>query len=728
MIDRYGNGSPLAPSNGSPSSADYLPEAPAGRDVDLARAWKALLRRRKLFLGVFLGFVALVLLFSLVSPKTYTAEVKLIAGSANASGAPSSQSDTGTGLPILNALLAANGVQSSETYAELIQQAPVADEVSRSLHLGVGPSDLLSHVKVKPVPDTAILSIAVSWKDPQMAAQIANQIGAVFVDRERQLVAHQADSAVRFLQQQLPDAEQHMRVAQIALSAYQQQTGLADLPAQTQSLITSAAALDAKRQQVELDGRLAAASLQTVQAELAQTPATVVGTESIAANPVAAQLQTQISTLQGQLTAARQQYTENYPTVIALRAQLAQAQRQFAALPRQVLSGTSNVPNPLHQQLAQQAAQLQANVAAAQAQTQTLQQQAAQSKPALAALPEQSRRITDLQRQAKSTQNVYDALQSRYQNALISKTTAISDVTITQAADPANVAVKPNLKLNLLLGFVVGLALAVSAVLIAEFFDDRFRSEDDVKERLSLPVLATIPQLGALSGKDSEWVKPLSVEAFYQLVASLRYSSTTPPRTIAFTSPNQGDGKSTVAVNTAISLGLMKARVLVIDADLRRPTIHQKLNLANERGLTDVLVGIAALADVIKPTDHPGVSALTSGRSAPNPVGLLQSADFDRLLQQARERFDFVIVDGPALRSIVDGVILGVKTEGTVLVISAQQSEGRAVQAALAKLRGARAINLLGVVLNGTRPDTREQSNYYLGAGQTIALTENVRA
>jgi capsular exopolysaccharide synthesis family protein len=155
---------------------------------------------------------------------------------------------------------------------------------------------------------------------------------------------------------------------------------------------------------------------------------------------------------------------------------------------------------------------------------------------------------------------------------------------------------------------------------------------------------------------------------------------------------------------------------------LRRPSLHEKLNVPNDRGLSDVLVGIASFPEAIKTTAYPGVWVLTSGGFAPNPVALLQSPEFDTILAQALERFEYVIIDGPALRSIVDSVLLSIKADGAVLVVSSQRSDGRAVGAALQKLHSVSSINLLGVVLNGTRPDAREYSQYYLGAGQSISL------
>ncbi|MBD5653705.1 MAG: polysaccharide biosynthesis tyrosine autokinase [Candidatus Eremiobacteraeota bacterium] len=692
------------------------------RDIDLGRLWKSLVRRRQLFLGVFGSFVVFAILFTLLQPRAYTTSVKMIAGSTGTSDAGAEQ-EPGTQLPILNAMLAANGVQTSETYAELLQQTPVATEVARALGLNVSAPALLSKLKVKPVTDTAILNVSFTWKDPATSAKIANAFAAVFVDRERQLVSHQADQVISFLQQQIPAAEDHMHAADAALAAYQQRTGIADLPTQTQTEIANSAALVAKEQAAEIEARQAAASLGTVQAELAATPATIVGSQNVAGNPVRAQLEGQVATLRGQLDAARKQYTDDYPTVITLKAQLAEAQRELKRQSTSVNAGSSTVPNPVYQQLSQQASQLEAQVTGAQAQAQTLHRQSIAAKPVLDRLPEEARRITDLQRAARASESVYETLQRKYQDASISKTTAISGVSITQPASADSYSVTPNILLNIGIGIFVGLTLSIVSVLLAEFFDDRFRTEDDVKDRLGLPVLAIIPELPAGDVQGGEWVKPLSVESFYQLVASLRYSSSTPPHTIAFTSPDPGDGKSMVAVNTALSLAMMKSRVLIIDGDLRRPTVHQKLAVSNDRGLSDVLVGLTAFAQAVKPTEHAGVSVLTSGRPAPNPVALLQSAQFDNMLKEARDRFDFVIIDCPALRLIVDGVVLGIKADATVLVVSALQTEGRSAMRALEKLHGVSAINLLGIVLNRARPDTREQSNYYLGTGQSVSLT-----
>jgi uncharacterized protein involved in exopolysaccharide biosynthesis len=203
------------------STFDAAAFSTGARDIDPQNIWKVLRRRRKMLFAVWAIFAILVAVATIVQPKKYTTQVKMIAGNASAGATQNTQTDAGTNLPILNALLAANGVQSSETYAELIQQTPVAEEVARRVGINVGATELLAHLQVKPVTDTAILALNVTWKDPVTSAKIANAFASVFVDHERQLVSNQADSAITFLQQELPHAESKMRDAQEALSAYQ---------------------------------------------------------------------------------------------------------------------------------------------------------------------------------------------------------------------------------------------------------------------------------------------------------------------------------------------------------------------------------------------------------------------------------------------------------------------------------------------------------------------------
>lgn len=698
--------------------------ASAAPEVDFARWWRVLQRRRTLMAIVFSIVVLTIAAATFLKPKSYTTEVRLIAGNSSTTKSPDT---TDQNLPVLNALMNAGGVQSPETYSELLHETPVAREVVSRLGLNITPAQLAGHVTIKPVTGTSIIGVGVKWSDPQTSAKIANTYANVFVDRERNLIAHQADSAIGFLQTQLPIAEQRLRTAQGALAEYQTRNGIADLPQQTQAQLAQVAALDAKGSQADLDGRQAQAQLASVVSQLASVSPTIEGSHNTNANPVASTLDQQIATVRAQLDAARKQYTDEHPTVIALKGQLASLEKEAGNQSATVEAGTTRVPNPVYEALQQQAATLRAQISADASQANTARSQRAAMDPIVRALPERTQRIGALTREAKAAEDVYNTLEKKYDDAMLSRTTALSDVTITQSADADNASIEPNYVLNMGIAIIAGALLAFAAAFVLEFFDDRFRSEEDVKERLGIPVLASIPALTAIThsgARTGSWIDALAYESYFELVTALRYSSTEAPRSIAITSPRQGDGKSTIALNVAISMAQLNARVLIIDADLRRPTLHTKLGFANGKGLSDVLVGVCTLDAAVRESGHPGVLTLTSGTRSPNPVALLQGQSFDRLLETAREQFDFVIIDAPALGPIIDGVILAMKADGAVLVVSATNTDGRAANSALDKLASVSAVNLIGVVLNHTKPESHEYSEYYLANGATGTLPE----
>ena len=685
---------------------------------------RTLQRRLRPMIAIFLGFVGLVLIFSLLVPKSYTAETKVIAG--NSSALPSgSDASANSQLPVLNALLAASGVQSAETYVELFQETPVAQQVSQQLGLKMGAKDLLSHVSVKPVSNTSIISLAVTWSNPKTAALIANTFGSVVVDRQRQLVSSQAQQAIDFLKTQLPQANKTMHDAQMKLANFEAQHHITDINAQTQSYISSLATLDGNIGKTQADEQQAKAQLASTQSALSHTSPTITGGTTVATNPVLQQLQTQLSQVDVQLQTAEKQYTDQHPTVIALKQQEAQLRNEISKQQSTVVANTNTVPNPLYQQLQQQQAQDQAQIAADQAQISALSKQRDQMNPTLQNLPAQAAILADLQRNSQSAQDVYTALQQKYNNASIARDTALSDVTVTQPATPNSVRVTPNLTLNLLLGIILGLALAVVGAFVIDYLDGSIKDEREVEEELALPPLAQIPLVRMRNGVAAlPWVRTLTVESFLQLVTSIKYASDSKLETLVVTSPSQGDGKSTISLNVALAMAELEPRVLLVDADLRRASIHTKLHMKNERGLSDVLVGRARLTEVAQKTKYPGLDILTSGTPTPNPIKLLESPRMDDLLREASEHYRCVIVDTAALSVNLDAAVVSRKVDGTVVVLSSGQTDLREAKSALRRLQQVGVKNILGFVLNRVVPRRSDYGAYELGPGESAVEEE----
>src|SRR5579872_4531 len=697
---------------------DQLPQLPSGyaamsvetgSNTDLKSLVQTIIRRRRVFFSVFVAFVSLVILWTLVVPRSYTATTLLIAGTPSGGGRAGD-----TTLPLLNALLAASATQSAETYVSLIQEDPVLKQVITDLHLKMGTQKLLNHLDVKPVTNTAIIQLSATFTDPQTAAKIANDLANVFVTRERDLIAGQAGSALDFLTKQIPFAEATMHKADNALARFEAAHPSVYINANSTSLASDNAVSSAQQKFAitQVDVGQAQAQLDNVNGQMASMSRTVNGQSNISQNPVVSQLQTQLAQVDVQLEAARKQFTEQHPTVIGLEEQKAQLQKEIAGQPATVVSGSQVILNPVYQQLSSQAATLKGQIASDQQQLALLRAEMGGGGSAQN-LPHELIQLADLQRTAKLAEDIYQALQSKYSDATVAKTTALSDVAITQPASADNVKVKPNWKLNLIIAFALGLVLAISGVFLVDFFDNTFKDEQDVQRTLALPLLTTIPQLAPKAQDKLPWLRALTIESFLQLVTALRYSSDQPLKTLAITSPNEGDGKSTIAISTAIAMAEMEPKVLLVDADLRKPTLHDRLGLGNQICLSDLLIGASRAADAVQPTKYDGLYFIGSGAHVPNPVKLLSSTRFNELVTELLKEYRAIVFDTPAVLPVSDATVLSSKVDGSVLVVSAGMTDMPSTKRALQRLSAIPGVNILGVVLNRVTP-TNGYKAYYL--------------
>ena len=725
-----------------PGAAEPFDDAAANNRTSISDLWRTLVRRRNVFLAILIAFPLLVTWCTLIIPRTYTTTAKLMTGPA---GQPQTQPQTD--LPVLNELLLGPGVQTAESYVELLQERPVAEGVIDELHLNITPSDFLKHIEAVPVINTSIITLKGTWSDPVTAANITNTTAKVFVDRERDLVAREAISVMTYIGEQLPKARADMEQAGQALAAFQSAHSIADITNQTQTQIQALAALDTKLSQAQTDAGQARAQLSSVQSVLRTTPQTLVGNKNVATNPVVDQLRSQLAQVDVQLKAAQSQYTDQYPAVVALKEQKQDLERRIDSLPQTVNSSNSVIPNPVYQQFRAEAGTLQGQIAADQALASGLGKQRATMESLIRSIPAQQLQYTELARRAKSTEDIYNALQQKYNEASVSKDAAISDVTLVSPATPTAYSVTPNLKLNLLVSIIIGLFLAFVGVALVEVFDASLKGDErEVEETYRLPVLATVPKISerrterlpsgvkalpSTNGSVEEpgeprvgWLRAMWIESFVRLVANLRYSTTKPLRTIAITSPSANDGKSIVALNAAIAMAEFQPRVLLVDTDLRRPSLHAALGIDDPRpGVTDVLVGRATLQSAVRATRHAGLDFLPSGTSSPNPSKLLQGEAFQELLREAAANYQLVIFDTPPMGAIYDAGILGARVDGSVIVVSQNQTNSHAVRRVIHEMSRMRSVNLLGLVLNRVNPTREAQADYmdYLGkAGPAV--------
>jgi capsular exopolysaccharide synthesis family protein len=276
------------------------------------------------------------------------------------------------------------------------------------------------------------------------------------------------------------------------------------------------------------------------------------------------------------------------------------------------------------------------------------------------------------------------------------------------AASVSSSPVFPDQRMALLVGGLLGLGVGIAFALVRTASDRRVRQADDVQDRTGVPVVGTVPASTALAS-DHRLLDPAMTsekgnsfalnEAFRALRTNLKFMDVDhPPRTIVITSPLPGDGKSTIACNLAVTLAANGESVVLVDGDLRRPTVARTMGLPGGAGLSDVLAGRVELADVLQRTPTPNLFVLAAGSIPPNPSELLGSDRMRRVLEQLSTHA-MVIIDAPPLLPVTDGAVLTHQADGALMAISVGKTTYDIAEKAIATLHKAQG-RVLGLVLN----------------------------
>jgi capsular exopolysaccharide synthesis family protein len=320
--------------------------------------------------------------------------------------------------------------------------------------------------------------------------------------------------------------------------------------------------------------------------------------------------------------------------------------------------------------------------------------------------------LTRLRSELTQLQSSYDATERSFEDARLSEARSIDALTLVEPAAPSVNPVEPRVLLNVLAAGLVALLLALGAAYGVERVDDRLRSPERVTRYTSLHVLGSVARL---QHKTPRTVDDVHIgEALRLLRINLQFAAVERPLgTLLITSSEAGDGKTTIATNLAIVLAQAGQQVILVDADLRRPTVHQVIDIPNRSGLTSLLINDELDAtSVLAKTRFEGLSVIPSGPQPPNPSELLASERMRRRLAQLREMADVVILDSPPVLAVSDPAILAALTDGALLVVNSARTRGAHAAQAVATLQNAGA-HLLGIVLNRTALDRRSYYGYY---------------
>lgn len=572
---------------------------------------------------------------------------------------------------------------------------------------------------IAPIKRSRLVGVSFESEVPALAARVVNRLAANYVELNFERRWQATQKASEWLSQELRAMKAGLEKSEEQLQNYARANGLLFLESETgnpESIVNERLLqLQQELTRAQTD-RFAKESLY----RLAQTD-DYSALPGVFDNKLMQDLTVQLAELRRAHARAATTFSADYPALKQLQNQIEEIERL------------------LGQERARAAARI-ANDYQAAVRRETLLRRAFEEQQRQAErVAERSVQYNILKREVETNKELYEGLLQRLKEAGLSAGLKASHVRVVDPAQPPEKPARPNLVVNLLLGLALGLGLGIGAVFLQEHFDNSLKSSEDVERFLQLPVLALVPSLDSVNGTNVYRGRPrrrlsagslrrpggpawhlaigngkgLSklVEAFRSLRTSVLLSTPEQaPRLLLISSAQPGEGKTTVAINLALSLVQLSQRVLLVDADLRRPCIHKALALGGQGGLVRYLAGQQGWEEIVEPAPVSGLDLILCGPVPPNPAELLSSERMRVLLRQALERYHFVLLDSPPLLNVADARILAALVEGVVLVVQGGTTPRGLAQRAY-EHASAVGGNVIGAVLNNL--DVRADDYYY---------------
>ncbi len=602
------------------------------------------------------------------------------------------------------------GAEGAQAQNEAVE--PAGPEGQRRADPAVAAaSRLRSLIEVSPLRNTSVLQISVVSFDPEFSARVANAIVREYTrdSMERRLDA--GLQAREFLEDRLNAMRIAIEAADQELANFARQAGAASLADNLDMARDGLRGLHARRDEVRRDLVELVGWRDLIQSGKVGQVDPVVNSETLTA------LRQQLLDANTEYARLSERFLDDYPDVSAV---LRRRDLLRAEIERETQEIANNVLGRFETLNAQEKA---------------LDEAIAEREAMLMTLNERGVQYNILRREFEANQALYDGILERLKEVGVIAGVQENNVSVIDEARRPGAPFRPELRKNLGMAAMVALAIGVSLAFLLEFLDSTIRRSEDLERLIDRPVLGMVPlqrerdrergssvRKGSRSRHDLAHIsvthpKSAVSESFRSLRTSLMFS--TPqgmPKSVMVTSSAQGEGKTITSVNLATVLAQNGARVLLIDADLRRPTLHRAFSVPRSPGLTDSITHTrGAKPDLSTPaiytTDVPGLSLMPAGHSTPSPAELLSSSRFQTLLVDCESIFDCVIVDCPPILGLADAVVLSRVVEGVILVVASGSTGKDNFRMSVRRLRQVQAP-VLGIVLNRVDMESPEYASY----------------
>jgi capsular exopolysaccharide synthesis family protein len=554
-----------------------------------------------------------------------------------------------------------------------------------------------SRITVEPLPGGRLVNLRFNAYDPALAALVANTLAELYIEQSVNLRSTTSSEATEFLSDRMRDQKLKLEEAERILQEFRRSHGLLNFNEDQGVLTEKIAALE----RATMSARMQRIGKEALYNQLRSLPAAQIASNpaAVQASPVLQEARSRLSDLRAEERRLSETLGDRHPDMLRVRADIRAAEDRLSAEGQGYL-------RTLQTEI--QAARDQEDTLAASLETtkkETLESNAAAVEYAV------------LKREVDSSKQMLQSLMSRSKETGLETELKSSNIRIVERAEVPGAPIVPRRGRNYEIALVVGLALGIGLSLLFEHLDNTLKTPEDVKTALGLPFLGMVPEVVAKAGAPRPlMMKGAEVSAVsdsYRILRTNLLFSRPDSQGGVFlvSSANPGEGKTTTVANLAASLAQNGGKVLAIDADLRRPTMHQLFGVTKLPGLTDLIVGSCQASSAIKSTRFKDLQTIPCGYIPPNPTELLGSASLREVIRALRSHYEWVLIDTPPILAMADTPVLAPFADGVILVVGAEQSSRTAVQRAVDQLLSVGG-KVTGVVLNKVN---LERNSYYYG-------------
>ena len=618
---------------------------------------------------------------------------------------------------IITELDLVNRVYSSEARERLISEGYTEKDLVMSLTRSIS-----SMITVSPVKDTRIVRVSVQNKDPVLARDIANTLAMVYNRKLAELSKRDLTRKREFIEAQIPLLEKDLKESTDMMRNFKEETGIYVLDKHSDLLFQMLSSYDKQYNELKISAEEKKAEIQTYQGMLDDFDGTdsrdvksmwIQTSESFSVNPVLTSLRQSLSKLQVELASLQEQYPLTDQRVKSKITEISKTESLITDEVKNefITSGRGMTLNPAYQQILTGVITAEANLQILEASINAVADMREQYQIELRSLPLKEQQLLDLQRQITVKESLYTLLLERLEEAKISEAAVVGNAAIVDPATIPQSAVKPNKRLSLAIGGVLGIFLGMLMVFLAEYLDKTLKTEEEIERFSRQPIIGRIPTIEGIREEMYVEKNPTAPSAESMKLAASNLSFTMGDgKTVAVTSVLPTEGKSFVIANLAYSMASSGQRVILVDFDMRRPRVEKILKSTKKQyGVTDVIMGKVELESVIERyTDN--MDFIGVGTVPPNPTIVLSSKNVDVLLEKLKEKYDRILIDMPPAVVTSDVSLVGNKLDGIVLVVKPGRAIRDGLRIVIDNLKTV-GVRILGVIVNGV--DEKNSSYYY---------------